>query len=733
MSTHIDLATPLAAAVGGRTAEALVTQLSLETVGDLLRHYPRRYVDRGRLTDIAGLEIGEHITVVAQVEKATLRDMRSRNGKLLAVVIRDEQGAELDCTFFNGHRLKAFIKPGVRAVFSGKVGVFNRKLQLTHPQFEMLDDDDEIRPFISVYPATGKLGSQAIARSVRQVLDLLDADGRVEVDDPLPPSLRERESLAELGRALRRIHVPESQNDIHAARHRLVWDEAMGVQLALALRRQATAARPAAACPPRPGRLLEAFDARLPFALTAGQRAVGEEIAADLAGRHPMNRLVQGDVGAGKTVVALRAMLQAVDAGRQAALLAPTEVLAAQHARSLRTLLGPLGQAGELGAPEIATRITLLTGSLGAKAKRQALLDAQSGEAGIVVGTHALIQDRVGFAELGLVVVDEQHRFGVEQRDALRARGAHMVPHMLVMTATPIPRTVAMTVYGDLEVSALRELPAGRSPIATTVVPLAERPSWFASVWRRVRQEVEAGHQAYVVCPRVGDPKLDADDDTDADAEPPGEDAESRRPPLAVLDVVTKLAEDQLAGLRLGLLHGKLPADEKDAVMRAFERGELDVLVATTVIEVGVDVPNATAMVILDAERFGLSQLHQLRGRVGRGSAQGVCLLVTEMPAATAARTRLDAIADTTDGFALAQLDLELRREGDVLGALQSGRRSGLRLLSLLKHEEIIAKARVYAVDIVEHDPALRSHAGLAALVGQTVGDEERAAWLDRV
>lgn len=720
-----ELSTPLVAALGARAAELLEAQLSLHTVGDLLRHYPRRYVDRGRLTDIAGLEIGEHITIVAQVEKATLRTMRSRSGTLLAAVIRDEKGAQLDCTFFNGHKLKSLVKPGVRAVFSGKVGVFNRKLQLTHPQFETLDEDDEIRPFISVYPATAKIGSQVIARSVRQALEMLD-----ELADPLPSSVREGESLAELGRALRRIHVPESQNDIFAARHRLVWDEAMGVQLALALRRRATAARPAAACPPRRGGLLEAFDARLPFALTDGQKAVGEEIAADLAGRHPMNRLVQGDVGAGKTVVALRAMLQAVDAGRQAALLAPTEVLAAQHARSLRALLGPLGQAGELGAAENATRVTLLTGSLGAKAKRQALLDAQSGEAGIVVGTHALIQDRVGFAELGLVVVDEQHRFGVEQRDALRSRDAPVVPHMLVMTATPIPRTVAMTVYGDLEVSALRELPAGRSPIATTVVPLAERPSWFASVWRRVRDEVAAGHQAYVVCPRVGDPKEAEDTE---ETEPPEEDGEARRPPLAVLDVLPKLAEGELASLRLGLLHGKLPADEKDAVMRAFERGELDVLVATTVIEVGVDVPNATAMVILDAERFGLSQLHQLRGRVGRGAAAGVCLLVTEMPAATAARTRLDAIADTTDGFALAQLDLELRREGDVLGALQSGRRSGLRLLSLLKHEEIIAKARVYAMDIVEHDPGLREHGGLAALVGQTVGDEERAAWLDRV
>ncbi len=722
----MNLDTTLSVALGARTAEALQAQLGLVTVGDLLRHYPRRYVDRGRLTDIAGLVVGEHITVIAEVKSATLRDMRSRRGKLLAAVIRDEQGAELDCTFFNGHKLASFVKPGVRAMFSGKVGVFNRKLQLTHPQFEPIESEDEIRPFISVYPATGKLGSQVIARSVRQVLDTVD-----EPADPLPTALREHEHLAGLGRSLRRIHLPESQADIHAARHRLVWDEALGVQLALALRRAATAQRPAAACPPRRGGLLDAFDARLPFTLTDGQRQVGAEIAADIAGRHPMNRLVQGDVGAGKTVVALRAMLQAVDAGRQAALLAPTEVLAAQHARSLRALLGPLGAAGELGAAEHATRITLLTGSLGAKAKRQALLDAQSGDAGIVVGTHALLQDRVGFAELGLVVVDEQHRFGVEQRDALRARGEHMLPHMLVMTATPIPRTVAMTVYGDLSVSSLRELPAGRSAIATTVVALAEHPGWFGRVWERVRDEVAAGHQAYVVCPRVGEAEP-----TDEDGDAPPEDAadgEGRRPTMAVLDVFTKLEEGPLAGLRLGLLHGRLPADEKDEVMRAFERGELDVLVATTVIEVGVDVGNATAMVVLDADRFGLSQLHQLRGRVGRGSAPGVCLLVTESPAATAARERLDAVAGTTDGFELARVDLELRREGDVLGALQSGRRSGLKLLSLLAHEEIIAAARGYAGEIVEGDPGLRRHRGLADLAGQTVGDEERAVWLDRV
>ncbi|HVL84563.1 MAG TPA: ATP-dependent DNA helicase RecG [Pseudonocardia sp.] len=720
--TGIHFGTPLQGTVGKRAADALAAQLDIHTVGDLVRHYPRRYVDRGRLTDIAGLEIGEHATVVAQVESAALRQMRSRRGQLLAVVVRDGRGAKLDCTFFNGHKLKTVITPGMRALFAGKVGVFNRKLQLTHPQFEPLRDEDEVRPFLTVYPATAKLQSWEIGNCVRQVLDLLD-----DPPDPLPPAIRRTERLTDLGWALRRIHLPDTEADIAAARERLVWDEAMAVQTALALRRAAAVTRPAPPCPPRPGGLLAAFDAALPFRLTDGQRAVGADVAADLARAHPMNRLVQGDVGAGKTLVALRAMLQVVDAGRQAAMLAPTEVLAAQHARSLRALLGPLGQAGELGSAEQATRVALLTGSLAAGAKRRALLDAQSGAAGIVVGTHALIQDRVGFADLGLVVVDEQHRFGVEQRDALRTRG-ELAPHVLVMTATPIPRTVAMTVYGDLEVSALHGLPAGRSPIATTVVPVGEKPAWLDRVWARVREEVAAGHQVYVVCPRIGEADAAADD---AAAEPAGEDGEPRRPPLAVLDVAPGLAEGPLAGLRLGVLHGRLPAEEKDAVMRAFERGELDVLVATTVIEVGVDVANATVMVLLDADRFGLSQLHQLRGRVGRGSAPGVCLLVTDMPAGTAARERLDAVAGTTDGFELARLDLELRREGDVLGVVQAGRRSGLRLLSLLRHEEVITRAQRYATAVVAQDPELAVHPGLAALAREVVG-EDRAEYLDK-
>jgi ATP-dependent DNA helicase RecG len=716
--TELDLDSPLPMILGRKAADELAQYLDIHTVGALVRHYPRRYVQRGELTDIAGLQPGEYATLVAKVSKATVRNMRNRPGQMLQVVIQDTRGGQLNCTFFNPYKLLHLLKPGARGLFAGQVGVFNRQLQLTHPQFEPLGEGDEHRPFLTIYPATAKFPSWKIGNCVRQVLDVLD-----DPADPLPEPLRRREGLADLGRALRRIHVPESEADQYAARNRLVWDEAMGVQLALALRRQATVSRPAPACPPTPGGLLDAFDARLPFTLTAGQVAVGREIAADLAERHPMNRLVQGDVGAGKTVIALRAMLQVVDAGRQAALLAPTEVLAAQHARSLRALLGPLGMAGQLGGADQATGVTLLTGSLGARARRQALLDAQSGAAGIVVGTHALIQDHVGFADLGLVVVDEQHRFGVEQRDALRGRG-ELAPHMLVMTATPIPRTVAMTVYGDLEISALRELPLGRSPIATTVVPLAEHPSWVERVWARVREEVAAGHQAYVVCPRV-----DVDESEPAD----DEDGPPRRPAHAVLEVAPALAAGALHGLRVGILHGKLPAEEKDTAMRAFERGELDVLVATTVIEVGVDVPNATAMVMLDADRFGLSQLHQLRGRVGRGAAAGVCLLVTEVPAGTTARERLDAVAGTTDGFELARLDLELRREGDVLGALQSGRRSGLRLLSLLHHEDVIVKAQAYAADLVAADPGLREHPGLAELVSETVGDEERAAYLDKV
>src|SRR3954451_9393722 len=420
-------------------------------------------------------------------------------------------------------------------------------------------------------------------------------------------------------------------------------------------------------------------------------------------------------------------MLTVVDAGGQGALLAPTEVLAQQHHRSIRELLGPLGQAGELGSAEAATKVALLTGSQAAAARRTNLLDAASGAAGIVVGTHALLEEKVQFADLGLVVVDEQHRFGVEQRDALRGKG-DMPPHVLVMTATPIPRTVAMTVFGDLETSTLRELPAGRSPIQTTVVPLADQPQWLGRAWTRVSEEGAAGRQAYIVCARIGgDVGLEEIADLDFEAE----DGAVRRPAAAVVDVAPMLADGPLSGLRVEMLHGRLAPDVKDDAMRRFGRGEIDVLVATTVVEVGVDVPNATVMVVLDADRFGVSQLHQLRGRVGRGTAPGLCLLVTEAPVESPARERLDAVAATTDGFALARLDVEQRREGDVLGAAQSGRRSSLRLLRLLRDEEVIADARTEATRLVDEDPTLSRHDALVAAVGELL-DTDRADYLDK-
>jgi ATP-dependent DNA helicase RecG len=505
---------------------------------------------------------------------------------------------------------------------------------------------------------------------------------------------------------------------LHAAEHRLRFDEAFVLQVALAQRRAAAAGRPARPRPRVAGGLLDAFDARLPFRLTPGQHRVSEQIERDLAAAWPMHRLLQGEVGSGKTVVAVRAMLAVIDAGGQAALLAPTEVLAQQHHRSITGLLGPLGAAGELGAADHATRVALLTGSLPAARRRRELLDAASGAAGIVVGTHALLEEHVQFTDLGLVVVDEQHRFGVEQRDALRAK-ADPPPHLLVMTATPIPRTVAMTVFGDLETSTLRELPAGRSPITTTVVPLADHPGWVDRVWQRVREEVAGGGRAYIVCPRIDgdDPAAEPSDDADEPS------AGTRPPAAAATEVADLLRAGPLAGLRVGLLHGRLPAEVKDAAMRAFAAGELDVLVATTVIEVGVDVPEATVMVVLDADRFGISQLHQLRGRVGRGSAPGLCLLVTSMADGTPARERLAGVAETTDGFALARLDLEHRREGDVLGERQSGRRSSLRLLRLLRDEDVIVAAREAATALVETDPELVAAPALAAAVTALAGE----------
>jgi ATP-dependent DNA helicase RecG len=718
---------PLVKAVGAKAARKLAA-LDLHTVGDLLCHYPRRYAQRGELTDLAGLADGEYVTVMAEVETVQGRKITKRPGYLLEVTVTDGRG-RLTLTFFGrgAHVPERELPPGTRGLFAGKVSFYRTrhglKRQLVHPEYKAIgagEDTAVAREFaeelIPVYPATKGLTSWQIADCVRMALDTVRVG-----DDALPERVRTRHRLIGLTEAYHGIHRPADMAEAHRARTRLKWDEAFVLQAALARRRLEAAALPATPRPRRGDGLLAEFDGRLPFELTDGQRAVGEEIAADLARTHPMHRLLQGDVGSGKTIVGLRAMLQVADAGGQAALLAPTEVLAQQHHRSIARMLGPLAQAGRLGGAEHATRVALLTGSQGARARREGLLDASSGAAGIVVGTHALLQEHVQFADLGLVVIDEQHRFGVEQRDALREKAAGGRPHVLVMTATPIPRTVAMTVYGDLDTSALTQLPAGRSPIGTHVVPAGNRAYWDRT-WERIREEVARGRQAYVVCPRIGEAEGDEGDLV------AGEDA---RPPLAVLDVAPKLTDGPLSGLRLGVLHGRLHPDDKDTVMRRFAAGELDVLVATTVIEVGVDVPNATVMVVLDSDRFGVSQLHQLRGRVGRGEHPGLCLLVTEADEGSKARERLAAVASTLDGFELSRLDLEQRREGDVLGESQSGRRSSLRLLTLLRDEEIIREARAEATALIADDPDLRDHPALAAELSALV-DDERAEYLEK-
>ncbi|MFD0328845.1 ATP-dependent DNA helicase RecG [Streptacidiphilus monticola] len=725
---------PLKKLVGGASAKQLAEGLDLHTVGDLLHHFPRRYTERGELTRLDELELDEQVTVVARIEKTTLIPFRgAKKGNRLEVVVTDGRG-RLSLTWFNQPWRKEQLVPGRSGMFAGTVSVFNRTRQLTNPDYELFGSDtdpDAVDEFagrlIPVYPATAKLPSWKIAKAVNALLPVVDWDA---LEDPLPPQLLSHKGLLPLRQALEQIHRPRNRAEVEAARSRLKWDEAFVLQTALALRRADDSARPAVPRAPARG-LLDAFDARLPFELTAGQQKVSAEILGDLAAEHPMHRLLQGEVGSGKTMVALRAMLAVVDAGGQAALLAPTEVLAQQHHRSITEMMGDLAEGGMLGGSEVGTKVALLTGSMGVPARRAALLDLVSGDAGIVIGTHALIEDVVQFHDLGLVVVDEQHRFGVEQRDALRAKGERP-PHLLVMTATPIPRTVAMTVFGDLETSVLDQLPAGRSPIASHVVPVAEKPNFLARAWERVREEVAQGHQAYVVCPRIGDEEDEKKQKKAArSGAGSGADGEDRRPPLAVLEVAEQLGAGPLAGLRLGILHGRMAPDAKDDVMRRFAAGEVDVLVATTVIEVGVNVPNATVMVIMDADRFGVSQLHQLRGRVGRGSAPGLCLLVTDLPGGTATRARLEAVAATLDGFELSRIDLEQRREGDVLGQAQSGVKSSLRVLSVLDDEDVIAEARAEASRLVEQDPDLTAHPALRGALHSLLA-ADRADFLEK-
>jgi ATP-dependent DNA helicase RecG len=732
--------------VGGRTATQL-EGLRLRTVGDLLHLVPRKYFSGTELSDLSTLQPDEEVAVLAEVRTVRAHNLPSagqHTGRKprLEVVVTDRRGY-LTLTFFGAPHLIRYwqndLQPGARGIFAGKVRVFNQTLQLAHPDFVILGDDGSVvggaarnedmakvtgSALVPIYPQTSKLRTWTIGSCVGLALDAVA--GR---PDPVPEAVRREAGVVELGEAFRAVHQPQDRHRAEQGLDRLRFDEAFALQLTMARRRADAATHGATPRPRRSGGLLEAFDARLPFVLTAGQVEVGELLFTELARTTPMQRLLQGEVGSGKTLVALRAMLAVVDAGGQAALLAPTEVLATQHRHTIARMLGDLAEAGTLGAAENATGVALLTGSLGAARRRDALAQVASGAAGLVVGTHALLSEDVAFADLGLVVVDEQHRFGVEQRAALGAKaGAGARPHVLVMTATPIPRSVAMTVFGDLETSTLRELPAGRAEVSTVVVDVRRQPTWVGRAWDRVREEVAAGRQAYVVCARISSTAKDkAGSNTEGSEDFAPEDAP---PAAAVEDLYAELSTGALSGVTVEMLHGQLPTEEKDAVMGRFAAGETDVLVATTVIEVGVDVPNATVMVICDADRFGISQLHQLRGRIGRGGHTGVCLLLTNAEPGTPARDRLAAVAGTRDGFALAEVDLEQRREGDVLGSSQSGRRSSLRLLRVLDDADLIADARELAARCVA-DPDLADDPGLSDIVTDV---ERRAAgdWLER-
>jgi ATP-dependent DNA helicase RecG len=724
--------------LGKKAAGPLEEHFGIRTVNDLLRHYPRKYSDGMTvLGEGEELEDGEHVTFVDVITKAEPRWTNRPPKREYLVVTLGDRRPKVTATFFNAKFLKKQLVKDTRLMLSGEVGFFKGTLQLTHPAFYVLESPtgknigtkslraiadasgatgDELlsvfeRDFFPIYPANKKVQTWEIYACVRQVLDVLDP-----IDEPLPNSVLQQRNLITEDEALRAIHLAENTAERERAQARLTFDEAVGLQWGLVGRRYSELSESGPVAPPESGGLLTAMRDQLPFELTGGQKEVLEVLTAELSASRPMNRMLQGEVGSGKTIVSVLAMLQMIDAGYQCALLAPTEVLAAQHARSIRDVLGPLAMAGQLGGDDRATRVALLTGSMSAQQKREVRDEVAAGDAGIVIGTHALLQEAVEFHNLGMVVVDEQHRFGVEQRDTLRAKAPEgLTPHLLVMTATPIPRTVALTFYGDLETSTLRELPRGRQPITTNTIFVSQKPAWLDRAWQRINEEVGAGRQAYVVASRI--------DESDKPVK-----GESGPPATTVVELFDRLRRGPLSGLRLGLMHGRLPADEKDAVMAAFRAGELDVLVCTTVIEVGVDVPNATVMVVIDADRFGISQLHQLRGRIGRGEHPSLCLLATKLPEGSKAGQRLKAVAGTLDGFKLADLDLAERREGDVLGFSQSGRPITLRFLSLFEHLEIILSARELCESLYEKNPG---HPGMALLAAQFT-DTDRVEYLDK-
>jgi ATP-dependent DNA helicase RecG len=730
--------------LGGTTAKKLEENFGIRTVNDLLRHYPRKYSEgmtvRGEDENL-DLEEGEHVTFVDVITDTQRGNMKPQPGKRTRKWLRVTLGnhrPKVTATFFNADWMLDKLVAQTRIMLSGEVEYYKGSMRLTHPAFLVLKSPSgkEIgtrslktiattsgatgerellaafeRESFPIYPASAKVQSWDIYACVRQVLAVLDP-----IVDPLPESFVHQRNLVSEDTALRAIHLAENSAERDRARERLTFDEAIGLQWALVARRYGELSESGPAAPGSDDGLVAALLRQLPFELTDGQRDVLRLLSTELAGTRPMNRMLQGEVGSGKTIVSVLAMLQMVDAGYQCALLAPTEVLAAQHARSVREILGPLAMAGQLGGAEGATGVALLTGSMSPQQKRQVRDRVVAGESGIIIGTHALLQEAVEFRRLGMVVVDEQHRFGVEQRDRLRAKAPDgLTPHLLVMTATPIPRTVALTVYGDLETSTLRELPRGRQPITTNTIFIKEKPQWLDRAWQRITEEVKAGHQAYVVASRI--------DENDKSGS-----QEGGPPATTVLELHDLLRCGPLSGLRLGLMHGRLPADEKDAVMTAFREGQIDVLVCTTVIEVGVDVANATVMFVMDADRFGISKLHQLRGRIGRGRDPGLCLLATRLSGGSKAGQRLTAVAGTLDGFKLADLDLQERREGDVLGLSQSGRPITLRFLSLSEHRLVIEAARDMCESAYAQNP---SRPGMATLAAQFT-ETDRVEYLDK-
>lgn len=659
---------PLNLVIPLKQAKAIGKHLDIHTCGELLRHYPRRYLHYGTGADLSGVRPGDTINVIGTVVGTEQFTSKKQPKRPIYKVHVDDGRQVFLAAFFGSHYAQRVLKEGRRVMLTGKYDVFRNQPQLSHPDFVLLDgptqatgalrqlghfgDIEQImsgREWLPIYPAVKNVSTWTIMGAVHAVLKELPP-----IDEPLGFTPI---GFLPLNSAVHQIHEPGPPGPARAL-ERLKYDEALSVALAMGVRRADAEARSAKSLPRVKGRDQDLLVQRLPFPPTSGQDEVVAEITRDMARTVPMSRLLQGEVGSGKTIVALIAMLQAVDNGAQCAFLAPTEVLVLQHARSMTKVLMNAG---------LPTRVVALTGSMTAAQKQDALLKIMTGEADIVVGTHALIRDGVEFFRLGLVVVDEQHRFGVEQRDALRAKAGDETPHLLVMTATPIPRTIAMTVFGDLTVSTLRELPGGRKPIQSAVVPQF-KPRWVARAWEKIREEVAAGHQAYVVCPRI--------------------DGEG-----GVLEVFAELASTEFEGLNVAFLHGRMKGDEKDTVMADFAAGGIDVLVATTVIEVGVDVPNATVMMVRESEHFGVSQLHQLRGRVGRGGNQSLCLFHTQAEEGTPSFERVSQVASTTDGFALAELDLLNRREGDVLGTQQSGMHRTLKLLNLVEDFELVRRA----------------------------------------